>query len=109
MEKELGRSVVNMGVAAGLGAEFMLADIEPELRSGDILVLSLEYDHFARGRGRGGGFDPAVLQQTLIFRPEGLLALRPIHFRKILLNRGLVLLGEIARHALGTGAPSKSE
>jgi hypothetical protein len=105
MEKSLGRPVVNMGLAAGLGVDFMLADIEPELRRGDLVVLSLEYDHFARGAGHGGGFDASVLQQTLIFRPQGFLALRPIHFRKMILDRGLILLGEIARHGLHIGQP----
>jgi hypothetical protein len=107
MEQALGRPVVNMGLAAGLGVEFMLADLEPELRRGDVVVLSLEYDHFARGAGHGGGFDPSVLQQVLIFRPKGFLALRPIHFRKIILDRGLTLLGEIARHGLRIGHPVK--
>ena len=107
MEKTLGRPVVNMGVAAGLGAEFMLADVESELRAGDILVLSLEYDHFARGAG-GSGFDPAVLQQALIFRPKGLLSLGPMHFRKIVLDRGLMLLGEITRRGLRVGVHAKS-
>jgi hypothetical protein len=108
MEKALGRPVVNMGLAAGVGVEFMLADLEPELASGDIVALSLEYDHFARGRRAGGGFDPSVLQQVLIYRPQGFLALRPIHFRKILLDRGLILLGELARHGLHIGRPAKS-
>jgi hypothetical protein len=108
MEKALGRSVVDMGLAAGLGVEFMLADIEPDLRPGDIVTLSLEYDHFSRGRGRGGGFDPWALQQVLIFRPQGFLALRPIHFRKILLDRGLILIGELGRHALRFATRSKS-
>lgn len=101
IERELGRPVVNLGLAAGLGVEFMLAEIEPALRAGDLVVLSLEYDHFARGpkdrRYSGAGFDPNVLQQALIFRPAGVVALGLTHLRKIVLDRGLAILGEIAR------------
>ena len=110
MESALGRPVVNMGLAAGLGVEFMLAEIEPALRPGDIIVLSLEYDHFARGPAAGRysalGFDPNVLRQVLIFRPEGCLDLGWTHVRKIVLDRGLSILGEIARRGFmfGIGA-----
>jgi hypothetical protein len=107
MERALGRPVINMGLAAGLGVEFMLADIEPELRPGDTLVLSLEYDHFARGAGRGGGFDASVLQQVLILRPGSVFALRPMHFRKMILDRGLLIFGEIARRSLPFAAHEK--
>lgn len=104
MERELGRPVVNMGLAAGLGAEFMLAEIEPELKAGDTVVLSFEYDHFARGPNEGRyselGFDPRIMQQVLIFRPSGMFDLGLIHFRKIILDRGLTILGEIARRGL---------
>lgn len=117
MERALGRPVVNMGLAAGLGVEFMLAEIESALRAGDIVVLSLEYDHFARGPALGRysmlGFDPNVLQQVLIFRPEGWQALGWAHLRKIVLDRGLSILGEITRRSLlsgiGAGAARASE
>lgn len=106
LERAAGRPVVNMGLAAGLGAEFMLAEIEPYLREGDSVVLSLEYDHFARGAatGRDLGFDPSVLSQVLIVRPNSVLALGVPHFRKVLLDRGLALLGEIMRRSVGLGA-----
>jgi hypothetical protein len=107
MESALGRPFVNMGLAAGLGVEFMLAEIEPALRPGDVVVLSLEYDHFARGPAAGRysmlGFDPNVLRQVLIFRPEGCLALGWTHLRKVVLDRGLSILGEIARRGLVSG------
>jgi hypothetical protein len=108
LERELHRSVVNMGWLAGLGVEFMLSEVEPELRRGDAVVLSLEYDHFARGLDdRLGAFDPSALQQALIARPAGVLRLKPLHIRKILLDRGLVLFGEIARRSLGI-APAQT-
>lgn len=104
MERELGRAVVNLGLAAGLGVEFMIAEMEPALKKGDIVVLSLEYDHFARGpmdgRSSGLGFDPTVLQQVLVFRPKGVFALEPTHVRKMILDRGLAILGEISRRSL---------
>lgn len=115
MVRALGRPVVNMGLAAGLGLEFMLREIESALGPGDLVVLSLEYEHFARGpRPKwylGSGFDPNVLQQVLIFRPRSFSALGMPHFRKIVLDRGLAIAGEIARRALlfpTSGQPSQT-
>lgn len=114
MESALGRPVVNMGLAAGLGIEFMLREIEPALRDGDLVVLSLEYDHFARGPSAelfsGLGFDPNVLERVLVFRPESGLALGWTHARKIVLDRGLGIAGEIVRRSLlGAKSPSDEE
>jgi hypothetical protein len=99
-----------MALAAGLGAEFMMTEIEPYLCRGDSVVLSLEYDHFARGAvsGRDLGFDPDILSQVLIVRPEAVRALGSPHFRKVLLERGLTLLGEMMRRSVGLGAECAS-
>lgn len=114
IEKAMGRPVANMGLAAGLGIEFMLREIEPALGDGDLVVLSLEYDHFARGpsaeRFSGLGFDPNVLEQMLVFRPESCRALGWVHARKIVLDRGLAIAGEIVRRGLlGVKSPSGEE
>jgi hypothetical protein len=96
MEKALGKIVVNMGLAAGLGLDFMLAEIQPSLCRGDTVLISLEYDQFS------GGFDPDVIQQVLVFRPASVRFLRPKHFRKVVLDRGLTLAGAIIRRAIST-------
>ncbi|MBC8085896.1 MAG: hypothetical protein H7Z40_01425 [Phycisphaerae bacterium] len=41
-----GRSVVNMGVHAGLGLDFMLRSVEDSLRAGDLVIVSPEYELF---------------------------------------------------------------
>jgi hypothetical protein len=96
LEEALGRKVVNMGLAAGLGLDFMLAEIQPSLRPGDTVLISPEYDLFS------GGFDPDVIQQVLVFRPASVRYLRPKHYRKVLLDRGFTLAGAIVRRAVKT-------
>jgi hypothetical protein len=94
IQAALGIPTVNMGLAAGEGIDFMLAEIKPALRKGDVVLLSLEYDRF------GGGFDPNILQQILQYRPASVVHLRAKHIRKVVLDRGLQILGGIVRHAL---------
>lgn len=46
IQDSLGIRVVNTGVHAGIGLKFMLDEVLPRLREGDILVLMPEYEHF---------------------------------------------------------------
>ncbi len=46
IEKHFEMPVVNMGLQAGLGLKFMLNEIQPELNSGDIVIIFPEYEHF---------------------------------------------------------------
>lgn len=41
-----GRTVVNMGIQAGIGLNFMLREVEPNLAQGDVVLLIPEYQHF---------------------------------------------------------------
>lgn len=100
LERELGLPVVNMGLMAGLGVEFMLAEVRPRLKAGDTVVFSFEYEHFARKRARGGavaGFDPDALEQVLEFRPSGVADLGWSHVRRLVSGQGLKLAGNMAR------------
>ena len=101
IEAALGRPVQNMGLAAGLGAEYLLAEAAAGARTGDVVVLSLEYDHFARGPNadawRGVGFDPEILRQVLSFRPAGVACLGMIHARRVVLERGRFIVGAWGR------------
>lgn len=112
IERALGRPVVNMGLAAGLGLEFMLSEIEGALGTNDLVVLSPEYDHFARGPKSESepalGFDPDLLRQALVFRPAGFADLGLPHLRKIVLDRGLTTLGEIGRRSLFANVRAES-
>ncbi len=46
IEKELGIPVVNMGLHAGLGIRYMINEVKPSINKNDIVVISLEYEHF---------------------------------------------------------------
>lgn len=89
-----GREVVNMGLVAGLGLDFMLNEVEPALQPGDIVVLSLEYDRFS------GGFNPLNLQQIIQYRPASLRYLELRQWNRVLLRGGPAILGGIMRRAL---------
>lgn len=44
LEEGLGKPVINMGLAAGLGIEFMLNEVRSHISAGDTVLLSFEYD-----------------------------------------------------------------
>lgn len=46
IEEQLGLPVINMGVNAGFGLQYMLEEVEPYLRQGDIVLVVPEYEHF---------------------------------------------------------------
>lgn len=46
IEETLGMPVVDMGLHAGLGLDFILSEVEKDIQEGDIVVVSLEYHHF---------------------------------------------------------------
>ena len=46
IEDSLGLPVVNMGLHAGLGLNFILSEVERDIHEGDVVVTSLEYHHF---------------------------------------------------------------
>ena len=46
IEDALGIPVVNMGLHAGLGLNFILSEVENDIHEGDVVVVALEYHHF---------------------------------------------------------------
>ena len=46
IEEAMGLPVVNMGLHAGLGMNFILSEVEEDIHKGDVVVVSLEYHHF---------------------------------------------------------------
>jgi len=46
LERELGLRVVNLGIQHALGLPFMLREASRAVRSGDTIVVSLEYDQY---------------------------------------------------------------
>jgi hypothetical protein len=46
IEQATGTRVVNMGMNGFFGVRFMLEEVKPQLKSSDLVVVSLEYDNF---------------------------------------------------------------
>lgn len=67
ISERFGMPVINMGLHANLGLGYMLNEVAPALRSGDIVLIFPEYRHFD-----GSFLDgrPAVLGSTIKLCPE---------------------------------------
>jgi hypothetical protein len=50
--------VVNTSIHAGMGVKYILEDIEPYIKSGDLVILSLEYDLFYGAAA--WGYEPMI-------------------------------------------------
>ena len=46
IEEAVGKPVVDMGLHAGLGLNFILSEVEKDIHAGDIVIVSPEYHHF---------------------------------------------------------------
>ena len=46
LKKKYEKPVVNMGVHAGMGLEYIVNDIKPFIKKGDLIILFPEYEHF---------------------------------------------------------------
>jgi hypothetical protein len=68
IEHALGRPVVNLGLNAGLGLEFILRQAEASMGSGDLVILSPEYNLF--GLHQTG--DPRILLEQVSLAPIAL-------------------------------------
>ena len=93
-ERELGRPVVNLGLVAGLGLEFMLNEVAGSIREGDWVILSPEHDLF------GGGSKLLNQQQIVEYRPASLCLLPIGRAARLVSEQGLTLLGGTVRHSL---------
>jgi hypothetical protein len=89
LERVSGRPVVNLGLNAGLGLRFILAQAASAVRPGDLVVLMPEYALFYRGEP----LDSQTVMLVLRFAPD---AVRFVPLRKVphLLDQGLSALTE---------------
>lgn len=71
VERAIGRPVVNMGLHAGLGIDFMFRHVLPELRAGDLVVVIPEYGTLSDA----GIVDEGVISATLLSEPRSTLRL----------------------------------
>lgn len=97
--KAIGREVVNMGLVGGLGLDFMLNEVAPAVRAGDLVVLSLEYDLFS------GGFNPVNQRQIIEYRPASVRYVPWRHWRRVLVRDGFTILGGLLRRDLASWSP----
>lgn len=102
LEALLARPVVNMGLAAGLGAPFLLNEIAPAVAPGDVVIGCFEYD-LLEGRGHA-----LALRQLLEFRPQSLRFL-PAPFQKGFFDEeALSVIGAVVRRSQIASPPQAS-
>lgn len=107
LEQALGRDarVVNMGLHAGLGLEFMMNETLQSLRSGDTVVLSPEYDVLW-----SDSVQPVDMAEVIRFAPTAVAFVEPRHraalIRAMVLEQPPVALHDIAVTALRRVAPA---
>lgn len=94
LERALGRPTLNLAVTMEFGHEFILNQAAAHVRSGDIVVLSLEYFGFTGAAPQAHALAPALQSVPGAWRyldwPQW----------KVLLDGGLVHLGHLARTSL---------
>ncbi|MGE0495448.1 MAG: hypothetical protein AB7S38_39950 [Vulcanimicrobiota bacterium] len=90
LESGLGRPVVNMGIHAPFGLDYMLAEVESSLKPGDLVVVCPEYELLA------SDLKPETLVWILELRPHNLAYVPPRQWPG-LLDGGLPYLGSVLR------------
>jgi hypothetical protein len=68
LEQGLHRPTVNMGIHQCFGLDYMLAEVSADIRSGDLVVIAPEYEHFERPRRLYEQFWHAPLFRREAFR-----------------------------------------
>ena len=76
---------INMGLTVATRLNFILNEVKSQLRSGDTVVLVLEYQQFTVP---GNAANPQILTRILEQRPQSILYLNLDHW-KLLLDRGV--------------------
>jgi len=87
IEEQTGYNVVNMGLEIYIGLQFMLNEISPHLKDGDIVVIAPEYMLFQHSYFYGAA--PDFIRTLQILFPKGFRYLSfPQHYLAILKNSG---------------------
>jgi hypothetical protein len=102
IQRRLGYHPVNMGLHGGLGLDFMLNEVKSSLRSGDVVVLSPEYELFG-GEYAGAG---DVLYTALEQRRSNIKFLS-WHNVRPLLDGGYIVASEIVQYDISCVAGGK--
>ena len=94
LEEQTGRPIVNMGLHCGFGIDFMLREVENEIRTGDVVVLSFEHEIFS-----ASGIE-LLATQLLEVRPASISLFPPSEWTTLIDDRGFAIVGGIARRTL---------
>ena len=103
IEVQLGRPCINVGIAAGIGLDWVFDNFRPYMRPGDVVYLPLEYDQYsvARASMLTGGDAPYRFRRDklgLLARgPDGLIRAAFSFDLPVLINS----LGEMALQTAG--------
>jgi hypothetical protein len=95
IERRTGYHPVNMGLNVGVGLAFMLRNVRPRLRPGDVVIVSPEYEHFGDFFYGKGDYLYAEVEH----RPSMIKAFTPRNYLEIL-DKGYVIAGSILRYTL---------
>lgn len=95
IERRTGYHPVNMGLNVGDGLAFMLKNVKPWLRHGDVVVIAPEYEHFGDFFNGIGDFLYAELEH----RPSMIRSFTLGNYLEVL-NRGYVIAGNILRYTV---------
>src|SRR6266446_5897165 len=92
IERSLGYHPINMGLHLALGLDFMLAEIEAFLKPDDVVLISLEYEHFVDLYTEDGGTLFTEIQSD----PHSIHFLTFRHLA-LFCDQGLIIIGSMTR------------
>jgi hypothetical protein len=95
IERRTAYHPVNMGLNVGDGLAFMLRNVEPRLRPGDIVIVSPEYENFGEFYNGLGPFLFAEAEHS----PAVIGHFTRANFLEVL-NKGFIIAGGIFRYAV---------
>jgi hypothetical protein len=95
IERRTGYHPVNMGLNVGDGLAFMLKNVEPWLRPGDVIVIAPEYEHFGDFFNGKGDFLYAEVEH----RPSIIKSFTVANYFEVL-DKGYIIAGNILRYTL---------
>ncbi|MEL4455479.1 hypothetical protein [Lutimonas vermicola] len=81
VKSELGLNPINAALAINFGLVYMMDDVIPRLKEGDIVVLAPEYQHYF-GKQAYGGND--LLRLLMDVQPSGFSVLRKEHIPNLI-------------------------
>ncbi|ABW30942.1 hypothetical protein [Acaryochloris marina] len=97
ISSQLNHQPVNMGLHAALGLEYTLNEVEEKLASGDVVVVSLEYENFSNHLPD----IPERLFNTIDNRFQNIKFV-PYYYAPVMLDKGQLYLGGVIRNVIST-------